>query len=149
MDGRGFDELTKKLAKGASRRSLLKGLLGGAGAVAATAVLKESVAAVPIGGDCTTSDDCDGDLQCLANGKCQCPPNEGTITCGPGTFHQGLDKKPDGTPVWTPLTGLTLMVFFVLAMQCMSTVAVVRRETNSWRWPIFMVVYMTGLAYFA
>ena len=59
------------------------------------------------------------------------------------------DKKPDGTPVWTPLTGLTLMVFFVLAMQCMSTVAVVRRETNSWRWPIFMVVYMTGLAYFA
>ncbi len=59
------------------------------------------------------------------------------------------DKKPDGTPVWTPLTGLTLMVFFVLAMQCMSTVAVVRRETNSWRWPIFMVVYMTALAYFA
>jgi ferrous iron transport protein B len=59
------------------------------------------------------------------------------------------EKKADGTPVWTPLTALTLMVFFVLAMQCMSTVAVVRRETNSWRWPIFMVVYMTGLAYFA
>jgi ferrous iron transport protein B len=59
------------------------------------------------------------------------------------------EKKPDGSPVWTPLTALTLMVFFVLAMQCMSTVAVVRRETNSWRWPIFMVVYMTGLAYFA
>jgi ferrous iron transport protein B len=59
------------------------------------------------------------------------------------------EKKPDGSPVWTPLTGLTLMVFFVLAMQCMSTVAVVRRETNSWRWPIFMVIYMTGLAYFA
>jgi ferrous iron transport protein B len=56
-------------------------------------------------------------------------------------------KKDDGTPSWTPLTGLTLMVFFVLAMQCMSTVAVVRRETNSWRWPIFMVSYMTGLAY--
>jgi ferrous iron transport protein B len=59
------------------------------------------------------------------------------------------EKKPDGSPVWTPLTGLTLMVFFVLAMQCMSTVAVVRRETNSWRWPVFMVLYMTGLAYFA
>lgn len=59
------------------------------------------------------------------------------------------EKKADGTPVWTPLTALTLMVFFVLAMQCMSTVAVVRRETNSWRWPIFMVVYMTGLAYLA
>ncbi|MFL6468974.1 MAG: ferrous iron transport protein B [Pyrinomonadaceae bacterium] len=59
------------------------------------------------------------------------------------------EKKADGTPVWTPLTALTLMVFFVLAMQCMSTVAVVRRETNSWRWPIFMVVYMSGLAYLA
>ena len=59
------------------------------------------------------------------------------------------EKRDDGTPVWTPLTALTLMVFFVLAMQCMSTVAVVRRETNSWRWPLFMVGYMTALAYFA
>ncbi len=56
-------------------------------------------------------------------------------------------KKDDGTPAWTPLTALTLMVFFVLAMQCMSTIAVVRRETNSWSWPIFMTLYMTGLAY--
>ncbi|MBX3292490.1 MAG: ferrous iron transport protein B [Acidobacteria bacterium] len=56
-------------------------------------------------------------------------------------------KRDDGRPVWTPLTALTLMVFFVLAMQCMSTVAVVRRETNSWSWPLFMIVYMTGLAY--
>jgi ferrous iron transport protein B len=59
------------------------------------------------------------------------------------------EKRDDGSPVWTPLTALTLMVFFVLAMQCMSTVAVVRRETNSWRWPLFMVVYMTALAYLA
>lgn len=59
------------------------------------------------------------------------------------------EKAADGTPVWTPLTALTLMVFFVLAMQCMSTVAVVRRETNSWKWAIFMIVYMTGLAYAA
>ncbi|MCD9187480.1 MAG: ferrous iron transport protein B [Pyrinomonadaceae bacterium] len=58
-------------------------------------------------------------------------------------------KKEDGTPVWTPLTALTLMVFFVLAMQCMSTVAVVRRETNSWAWTLFMVGYMTILAYIA
>jgi ferrous iron transport protein B len=56
-------------------------------------------------------------------------------------------KRDDGTPEWTPLTGLTLMVFFVLAMQCMSTLAVVRRETNSWRWPIFMFSYMTAIAY--
>jgi ferrous iron transport protein B len=58
-------------------------------------------------------------------------------------------KNADGTPVWTPLTALTLMVFFVLAMQCMSTVAIVRRETNSWAWTLFMVGYMTGLAYLA
>jgi ferrous iron transport protein B len=58
-------------------------------------------------------------------------------------------KKEDGTPAWTPLTALTLMVFFVLAMQCMSTVAVVRRETNSWVWTLFMVGYMTVLAYLA
>lgn len=59
------------------------------------------------------------------------------------------EKKPDGSPVWTPLTALTLMVFFVLAIQCMSTVAIVRRETNSWKWTVFMVTYMTGLAYIA
>lgn len=58
-------------------------------------------------------------------------------------------KKADGSPAWTPLTALSLMVFFVLAMQCMSTLAVVRRETNSWRWPLFMITYMTGLAYVA
>ncbi len=58
-------------------------------------------------------------------------------------------KRPDGKLVWSPLTALTLMVFFVLAMQCMSTVAIVRRETNSWAWTLFMVFYMTGLAYVA
>lgn len=58
-------------------------------------------------------------------------------------------KNDDGSLTWTPLTALTLMVFFVLAMQCMSTVAVVRRETNSWSWAIFMIVYMTGIAYVA
>ena len=58
-------------------------------------------------------------------------------------------KRPDGSPAWTPLVALTMMVFFVLACQCMSTVAIVRRETNSWRWPLFMVAYMTVLAYIA
>lgn len=58
-------------------------------------------------------------------------------------------KKSDGSKVWTPLTALSLMVFFVLAMQCMSTLAVVRRETNSWSWVIFMFGYMTVLAYIA
>lgn len=58
-------------------------------------------------------------------------------------------RDDNGQIVWTPLTALTLMVFFVLAMQCMSTLAVVRRETNSWAWTGFMVFYMTGLAYLA
>jgi ferrous iron transport protein B len=58
-------------------------------------------------------------------------------------------KRPDGRPAWTPLVAVSMMVFFVLACQCMSTVAVVRRETNSWRWPLFMVSYMLVLAYIA
>ena len=58
-------------------------------------------------------------------------------------------KRPDGSPVWTPLVGISLMLFFLLACQCMSTVAIVRRETNSWRWPIFTFTYMTLLAYVA
>ncbi len=56
-------------------------------------------------------------------------------------------RRPDGSPAWTPLVALSMMVFFVLACQCMSTVAIVRRETNSWRWPLFMVGYMLVLAY--
>jgi ferrous iron transport protein B len=56
-------------------------------------------------------------------------------------------RRADGSRVWTPLVALSLMVFFVLACQCMSTVAIVRRETNSWRWPVFMVGYMLMLAY--
>jgi ferrous iron transport protein B len=52
-----------------------------------------------------------------------------------------------GAPLHTPLGGIALMVFFVYACQCMSTLAVVRRETRSWRWPAFMFVSMTSLAY--
>jgi ferrous iron transport protein B len=58
-------------------------------------------------------------------------------------------RRPDGSPAWTPLVAVSMMVFFVLALQCMSTVAVVRRETNSWRWPLFMVAYMLVIAYAA
>ncbi len=54
---------------------------------------------------------------------------------------------PDGRPLFTPLVCLTLMVFYVFAMQCVSTVAVVRRETNSWRWPLFQIGYQTGFAW--
>ncbi|HEX8720078.1 MAG TPA: ferrous iron transport protein B [Pyrinomonadaceae bacterium] len=58
-------------------------------------------------------------------------------------------KRPDGSPAWTPLVAVSMMVFFVLACQCMSTIAIVRRETNSWRWPLFMVGYMLVIAYAA
>lgn len=56
-------------------------------------------------------------------------------------------KKPDGSRAYTPLVGLALMIFFALACQCMSTLAVVRRETQSWRWPAFLFAYMTVLAW--
>ena len=55
--------------------------------------------------------------------------------------------RPDGSKVYNLATGLSLMVFYVLAMQCMSTLAVVKRETRSWKWPIIQLFYMTGLAY--
>lgn len=57
------------------------------------------------------------------------------------------EKHPDGRPVFTPLVCIGLMVFYVLAMQCISTVAIVRRETNSWSWPLFQIAYMTALAW--
>jgi ferrous iron transport protein B len=55
--------------------------------------------------------------------------------------------RPDGSPLYTPLLGITLMVFYVFALQCVSTIAVVRRETNSWKWPVFQFIYMTALAW--
>ena len=57
------------------------------------------------------------------------------------------DAYKDGGKVFSPLVALSLLIFYVIACQCMATVAVVKRETNSWRWPIFMVTYMTLLAY--
>jgi ferrous iron transport protein B len=56
-------------------------------------------------------------------------------------------KRPDGSPVFNLASGLSLMVFYVFAMQCMSTLAVVKRETKTWKWPIIQLLYMTGLAY--
>jgi ferrous iron transport protein B len=57
------------------------------------------------------------------------------------------ERKPDGTPTYTPLVGLSLLVFFALACQCISTLAVVKRETRSYKWPLFLLAYMTVLAY--
>ncbi|WEK36932.1 MAG: ferrous iron transport protein B [Candidatus Pseudobacter hemicellulosilyticus] len=65
------------------------------------------------------------------------------------TLTQKLNSatRADGTKVYTLATGLSLMVFYVFAMQCMSTLAIVKRETNSWKWPVIQLVYMTLLAY--
>ena len=54
-----------------------------------------------------------------------------------------------GLPFFTPLRALSIMVFYVLSMQCVSTIAIVRRETNRWKWALFQVFYMTGLAWIA
>lgn len=59
------------------------------------------------------------------------------------------ETRADGSPAYPPLVGLSLMVFFALACQCMSTLAVVRRETRSWAWPAVLLGYMTAIAYIA
>ena len=56
-------------------------------------------------------------------------------------------KWPDGRALFTPLVCFTLMIFYVFAMQCVSTIAVVKRETNGWKWPVFQTFYMTGTAW--
>ena len=65
------------------------------------------------------------------------------------TLRQKMDAavRADGTKVYNLATGLSLLIFYVLAMQCMSTLAVVKRETRSWKWPAIQLGYMTGLAY--
>ena len=70
---------------------------------------------------------------------------------GKGTIRKRMaaEKRADGQPAYSLRTCLSLLVFYVFAMQCLSTVAVTRRETNSWRWAIFQVVYLTGFAYLA
>jgi len=58
------------------------------------------------------------------------------------------DRDPEtGEPVYTLATGISLLLFFALAMQCMSTLAIVHRETRSWKWPLLQLVFMTGIAY--
>ena len=71
--------------------------------------------------------------------------NEGSVS-----LRQQMQQDRDpatGAPTFTVLTAICLMVYYVLAMQCMSTVAVMRRETNGWKWPLFQIGYMTTLAY--
>lgn len=74
---------------------------------------------------------------------------EGGKDADPQTLHQRMQsaRRDDGSPVYTLASGVSLMIFYVLAMQCMSTLAVVRRETRSWKIPVIQLAYMTGLAY--
>lgn len=71
-------------------------------------------------------------------------------TDDPTTIKDKLKSEinPDtGGPRFTVAVGLSLLVFYTLAMQCMSTIAVVKRETKGWKWPLIQLTYMTGLAY--
>jgi ferrous iron transport protein B len=61
-------------------------------------------------------------------------------------LREDVDPRT-GKKVFSPLVAVSLMVYYVLAMQCISTVAVVRRETNGWKWPIFQLGYMSALAW--
>ncbi|MFA6540090.1 MAG: ferrous iron transport protein B [Bacteroidota bacterium] len=67
-----------------------------------------------------------------------------------GSFREKVQQDIDpttGLPRFTALTAICIMVYYVLAMQCLSTIAVMKRETNGWKWPAFQFAYMTVLAY--
>jgi ferrous iron transport protein B len=70
--------------------------------------------------------------------------DEGTQTLAQTLREQ---TRPDGSPVYTTLVAVTLMVFYVFALQCVSTIAIVRRETNGWKWPVFQWLFMGALAW--
>lgn len=73
----------------------------------------------------------------------------GNDEAGKETLHDKMRmaKRPDGQPVYSLPTGLSLLIFYVFAMQCMSTLAIVRRETKSWKYPVIQFVYMSAIAY--
>lgn len=70
------------------------------------------------------------------------PENQDTIVS-----RMREEKRADGSLVYDFATGISLLLFYVFAMQCLSTLAIVKRETNSWKWPIIQWIFMTGFAY--
>ncbi len=67
-------------------------------------------------------------------------------------FHERLQRERDphtGKPVYNILVAINLILYFILACQCMATIAIVKRETQSWKWALFMLAYMTGTAWIA
>ncbi len=73
----------------------------------------------------------------------------GDASTGTKTLEEKMKnaRREDGTPVYTLAAGLSLLIFYVFAMQCMSTIAIVKRETRSWKYPAIQFAYMLGLAY--
>ena len=73
----------------------------------------------------------------------------GDAEAGKQTLQEKMKeaKRDDGSPVYTLAAGLSLLIFYVFAMQCMSTLAIVKRETRSWKYPVIQFVYMFGIAY--
>lgn len=61
--------------------------------------------------------------------------------------RMNAEIHPDGTKVFNFATGVSLLLFYAFAMQCISTLAIVKRETNSWKWPVIQLVFMSGVAY--
>lgn len=57
------------------------------------------------------------------------------------------EKKPNGQPMFSLATGMSLLIFYVFAMQCMATLAVVKRETKTWKWPLIQLAFMGVIAY--
>ena len=57
--------------------------------------------------------------------------------------------RSDGSPLFNLASGISLMLFYAFAMQCMSTLAIVKKETNGWKWPLIQLVAMTFIAYVA
>lgn len=93
-----------------------------------------------------------GTLAVLYNmGSSEADINDRSENAAKATLREKMRReefRDTGEPVYTLATALSLLVFYALAMQCMSTSAVVRRETGSWKWPIFQFIFMSGLAYF-
>ena len=79
----------------------------------------------------------------------------GTLYSGENTTHKvenlrqilRQQKRPDGSKLYTPLSAYALMVFILLYVPCIATIAVIKRETNSWRWPLFAFFYTTAIAW--
>jgi ferrous iron transport protein B len=61
--------------------------------------------------------------------------------------RMAAEVRKDGTPLFNLASGISLLLFYAFAMQCMSTLAVVKRETNTWKWPMFQLAFMSAFAY--